>query len=258
MPRPRNRKPSLAIQVAKLKLLKSNHMAMKYEMEDKVLKYYPAKMAETRMFIRALGEDQTIWNLHPVKEDSFTMTVQGQIYTERKKAGEAIIAACQNMADPEKPVELGEYRGFPMTLKFSKGTFQVVLKQNLSYTAELGEDVLGNITRINHALEKIPENLEEKKRFLTTLEGELANAKEEAARDFPQEQELAEKSARLAELNAELDKAERSKKQPAREESEQEGAPAEKPSIRQQLKNYAAPARADAGTERAPWRGPVR
>ena len=162
------------------------------------------------------------------------------------------------MTDPEKPVELGEYRGFPMTLKFSKGTFQVVLKQNLSYTAELGEDVLGNITRINHALEKIPENLEAQKRFLTTLEGELVNAKEEAAREFPQEQELAEKSARLAELNAELDKAERSKKKPAREESEQETPPAEKPSIRQQLKDYAAPARADAGTERAPWRGPVR
>ena len=251
-------KMDLDIQVAKLKLLKSNHMAMKYEMEDKVLKYYPAKMAETRMFIRALGEDQAIRDLHPVKEDSFAMTIQGQTYTERKKAGEAIIAACQNMADPEKPVELGEYRGFPMTLKFIKGTFQVVLKQNLSYTAELGEDVLGNITRINHALEKIPENLEAQKRFLTTLEGELVNAKEEAARDFPQEQELAEKSARLAELNAELDKAERSKKKPAREESEQEAPPAEKPSIRQQLKDYAAPARADAGTERAPWRGPVR
>ena len=179
-------KMDLDIQVAKLKLLKSNHMAMKYEMEDKVLKYYPAKTTETKIFIRALGEDQTILNLHPVKEDSFTMTVQGQTYTERKKTGEAIIAACQNMEDPEKPVELGEYRGFPMTLKFSKGTFQVVLKQNLSYTAELGEDVLGNITRINHALEKIPENLEEKKRFLTTLEGELVNAREEAARDFPQ------------------------------------------------------------------------
>ena len=148
--------------------------------------------------------------------------------------------------------------GFPMTLKFIKGTFQVVLKQNLSYTAELGEDVLGNITRINHALEKIPENLEAQKRFLTTLEGELVNAKEEAARDFPQEQELAEKSARLAELNAELDKAERSKKKPAREESEQETPTAEKPSIRQQLKDYEAPMRADAGTERAPWRGPVR
>ena len=252
-------KMDLDIQVAKLKLLKSNHMAMKYEMEDKVLKYYPAKMAETRLFIQALGEDQTILNLHPVKEDSFTMTVQGQTYTERKKAGEAIIAACQNMEDPEKPVELGEYRGFPMTLKFSnKRTFQVVLKQNLSYTAELGEDVLGNIIRINHALEKIPESLVEKKRFLATLEGELVNAKEEAAREFPQEQELADKAARLAELNAELDKAERSKKQPAQEEAEQETPPAEKPSIRQQLKDYAAPARVAAGTEHAPWRGPVR
>ena len=247
-------KMDLDIQVAKLKVLKANHMAMKYEMEDKVLKYYPAKTAETKMFIRALGEDQAILDLHPVKDDSFSMTVQGQTYTERKKAGEAIIAVCQNMDDPDKPVELGEYRGFPMTLKFNKGTFQVVLKQNLSYTAELGEDVLGNITRINHVLEKIPENLEAQKRFLTMLEGELVNAKEEAAREFPQEQELAEKSARLAELNVELDKAERSKKKPAREESEQETPPAEKPSIRQQLKDYEAPAQVAAGAERAPQR----
>ena len=90
-------KMDLDIQVAKLKLLKSNHMAMKYEMEDKVLKYYPAKLAETKMFIRALGEDQAISDLHPVKEDSFTMTVQGQTYTERQKAGEAIVAACKSM-----------------------------------------------------------------------------------------------------------------------------------------------------------------
>lgn len=247
-------KMDLDIQVAKLKVLKANHMAMKYEMEDKVLKYYPAKTAETKMYIRALGEDQAILDLHPVKDDSFSMTVRGQTYTERKKAGEAIINACKNMDDPDKPVELGEYRGFPMTLKFNKGTFQVSLKQNLSYTAELGEDMLGNIIRINHALDKIPENLEAQKRFLTTLEGELVSAKEEAAREFPQEQELADKSARLAELNAELDKAGRSKKKPAREESEQETPPAEKPSIRQQLKDYEAPAQVAAGAERAPQR----
>lgn len=248
-------KMDLDIQVAKLKVLKANHMAMKYELEDKVLKYYPAKTAETKMFIRALGEDQAILDLHPVKDDSFSMTVQGQTYTERKKAGEAIIAACQNMDDPDKPVALGEYRGFPMTLKFNQGTFQVALKQNLSYTAELGEDVLGNIIRINHTLDKIPENLEAQKRFLTTLESDLVNAKEEAAREFPQEQELAEKSARLAELNVELDKAERSKKKPARDESEQETPSAEKPSIRQQLKDYEAPAQVTAGAERAPQRG---
>ena len=92
------------------------------------------------------------------------------------------------------------------------------------------------------------------KRFLTTLEGELVSAKEEAAREFPQEQELAEKSARLAELNVELDKAERSKKKPAREESEQETPPAEKPSIRQQLKDYEAPAQVAAGAKRSPQR----
>ena len=249
-------KMDLDIQVAKLKLLKSNHMAMKYEMEDKVLKYYPAKLAETNLFIRGLGEDQRILNLHPVKEDSFAMTIQGQTYTERKKAGEAIIAACQGMTDPEKPVELGEYRGFPMTLNFDKGTFQIKMKQNLTYTAALGEDVLGNITRIHHALEKIPNHLKAQKQRLVNLETELDNAKEEAARPFPQEQELAEKSARLSQLNAELDRADKEKKQPEREETE-DTLPGEKPSIRQQLAEFAAPLPVSDGTGHSICRGPA-
>lgn len=246
----------LDIQVAKLKLLKSNHMAMKYEMEDKVLKYYPEKLAETNLFIRGLGEDQRILNLHPVQEDSFAMIIQGQAYTERKKAGEAIIAACQRMTDPEKPVELGEYRGFPMILHFDKGTFQIKMKQNLTYTAALGEDVLGNITRIHHALEKIPNHLKAQKQRLANLETELDNAKEEAARPFPQEQELAEKSARLSQLNAELDRADKEKKQPEREETD-DTLPAEKPSIRQQLAEFAAPLPVSDSTQHSICRGPA-
>lgn len=106
------------------------------------------------------------------------------------------------------------------------------MKQNLTYTAALGEVVLGNITRIHHALEKIPNHLKAQKQRLANLETELDNAKEEAARPFPQEQELAEKSARLSQLNAELDRADKEKKQPERERAD-DTLSAEKPSIRQ-------------------------
>ena len=179
-------KMDLDIQVSKLKMLKSNHMAQKYEMEDKVVGYYPQKIAETRLFIEALSADLPILQSHPAKDDAFSITIQGKVYTERKEAGEALVAACQSIKDPEKPIELGEYRGFPMKLRFENGTFKVTMKQHLTYTAELSTDVVGNITRINNALEKIPENLVRNRKRLENLQTELASAKEEAARPFPQ------------------------------------------------------------------------
>ena len=109
------------------------------------------------------------------------------------------------MTEPDKPLDLGQFRGFPMRVQLKGEKFIVSMKQNLTYTAELADEPLGNVIRINNALEKIAESLEGQKRGLTTLEGNLANAKEEAARPFPQEEELAKKSARLSELNAELD-----------------------------------------------------
>ena len=137
-------KMDLDIQVSKLKMLKSNHMAQKYEMEDKVVGYYPQKIAETRLFIEALSADLPILQSHPAKDNAFSITIQGKVYTERKEAGEALVAACQSIKDPEKPIELGEYRGFPMKLRFENGTFKVTMKQHLTYTAELSTDVVGN------------------------------------------------------------------------------------------------------------------
>ena len=131
--------------------------------------------------------------------------------TERKAAGEAILAACKSMTEPDKPLDLGQFRGFPMQVQLKGEKFVVTMKQNLTYTAELADEILGNVTRINNALEKITESLEKQQRGLVTLEGNLENAREEAARPFPQEEELAAKSARLSELNAELDNAESGK-----------------------------------------------
>ena len=253
-------KMDLDIQVAKLKLLKSNHMAMKYDMEDKVISYFPRKIKEAELFIEALGADLPILEAHPVKEDSFSMTILGKTYTERKEAGQAIVNACMLMTDPEKPVELGEYRGFPMVLRLDGEKFKITMKQHLTYTAELSNEVLGNIARINNALEQIPKNLEAQKLGLTTLKSDLESAKEEAARPFPQDKELEEKSARLSQLNIELDNEEKAQgkdgakegaEAPVRGDGDEPEAPAEKPSIRAQLRAFTPPARAAVGAERA-------
>ena len=263
-------KMELDIQVAKLKMLKANHMAQKYEMEDMVIKHYPRKMAEARMFIRALTEDMQIRDMHPVKDDAFSMTVRGKTYTERKAAGEAILAACKSMTDPDKPLDLGQFRGFPMQVFLKGEKFIVTMKQNLTYMAELADEPLGNVIRISNALEKIADNLENQKRGLVTLEGNLENAKEEAARPFPQEEELAAKAARLSELNAELDNGGKERDQGNDLEPEQEdgGTPpqanpapptaeGDKPSIRAALKSYTPPAPVAAGPEKSHHRGAV-
>ena len=154
---------------------------------------------------------------------------------------------------------------------FLKGEkFIVTMKQNLTYMAELADEPLGNVIRISNALEKIADNLENQKRGLVTLEGNLENAKEEAARPFPQEEELAAKAARLSELNAELDNGGKERDQGNDLEPEQEdgGTPpqanpapptaeGDKPSIRAALKSYTPPAPVAAGPEKSHHRGAV-
>ena len=212
-----------------------------------------------------MSADLPILQAHPVKDDAFSMTVLGTTYTERKDAGQAIVNACMLMTDPDKPMELGEYRGFPMVLQLSGEKFKVTMKQHLTYTAELSNDLLGNVLRINNALEQIPKNLEAQKLGLTTLQTDMESAKEEAARPFPQDKELEEKSARLSQLNLELDNEEKSQGKsteakegedaPARDSADEEDTPPEKPSIRAQLRAFTPPARATVGTERAYSRG---
>ena len=250
-------KMDLDIQVAKLKMLKANHQAQQYETQDSIVKYYPQQIAQTQLMIEALAADLPLLEAHPVKEDSFSMTIQGKVYTERKVAGEAIVAACKSMTDPEKPIDLGEYRGFAMKLALHGGSFEVSLKHHLTFTAELSEDIVGNITRINNALERIPKNLEANKQRLATLHTQLETAKEEAGRPFPLEDELAVKAARLSQLNTELDNDGRGSapsqedgEAPGREDGDEPEAPAEKPSIRQALRQYDRPAPVAAGAEK--------
>ena len=244
-------KMDLDIQVTKLKMLKSNHQAQQYEMQDKVRGYYPNKIKETQLYIDCLNADLPVLEAHPAKEDAFSMTVMGTAYTERKEAGKAIVAACRLMDDPGKEIELGEYRGFPMKLCFDGAKFKVTMKQHLTHTAELSDDVVGNITRINNALEKIPQSLANHKENMARLHKELESAKEEAERPFAQEAELQEKSARLAELNTVLDNEEKGRgTEPARETEEDAERGNEKPSILKTLKEYERPAPANFGAER--------
>ena len=259
-------KMDLDVQVAKLKMLKANHTAMQYEMQDKALKYYPQQMAETKLFIEALGKDLPIAQAHPVKDDAFTMTVMGQVFTERKAAGEAIIKACMLMMDPEKVVDLGEYRGFPMQLHCNGFKFKVTMKQHLTYTAELSDDPVGNVTRINNALEGMAENLKRNETRLARLESELKNAQEEAERPFPKEEELRQKSARLTQLNRELEKpsnkgVNQHQNSDGRPNLEDGGAPARenpvslptqgnKPSIRDAIRAFTPPAPVSPSVEK--------
>ncbi len=181
----------------------------------------------------------------------------GKTYTERKEAGMALVKACKSMPDPKKPFDLGEYRGFPMQLHFDGAKFRVTMKQNLTYTAELSDDVVGNITRINNALERIPKNLEGQKLALKNLQRDLDTAKEEVNRPFPQEAELETKSARLSQLNIELDNdggaglpSQDGDNPPARDDSGTPAPQGDKPSIRQAIRDFSPPAPVASGAER--------
>ncbi|MCM1561791.1 MAG: helicase, partial [Butyrivibrio sp.] len=255
-------KMDLDIQVSKLKMLKANHLSQQYELQDRVRGYYPNKIKETHLYIECLEKEMPLLKADPAREDAFVMTVMGTVYTERKEAGKAVVAACRLMDDPGKEIDLGEYRGFSMKLLFDGAKFKAVLKKHLTHTAELSDDVVGNIIRINNVLEKIPQALEAHKENLARLQRELDNAREELERPCPQEQELAEKSARLAELNAILDHEEKDSgkerddgekeagdgmQEPADEEqgaaqAQERQAPEAKPSILKTLKEYEPPA----------------
>ena len=198
-------KMDLDIQVTRLKLLKANHQSQQYEMQDKVMSYYPRKIRETELYIECLETDLPRLNENPVKEEQFRMTVMGKTYTERKEAGEAVKRACRNVVHRDMEIELGEYRGFPMRLSFDGANFVVTMKGHLTYSTKIADDALGNISRISNVLERIPQKLKEYREDLEQFKKELESAGEESVRPFPQEKELAEKTARLAELNRQLE-----------------------------------------------------
>ena len=201
-------KMDLDIQVSKLQLLKQSYLRQKYEMEDKVMMYFPQQIKQQEKWIVEYKEDLAhVKEQTPRDRETFPpMQIQGTLYADKKEAGQALIAACKAMKSPE-PVVLGAYRGFGMELSYNTFSkeFVVELKGQRSYPVALGTDIYGNITRIDNEIEKIPDRLLHCQERLETLKEQLETAKLEVQKPFAQEEELQQKTARLGELNAMLD-----------------------------------------------------
>ena len=197
-------KMDLDIDVQRLKLLKANHLSQRYALEDQIIKYLPQKIVSLEQRIEGYTADMNRLkeNTHP-NEDGFSpMEVEGTVYTDKKAAGSAILAACKAMTSPD-PVPLGQYRGFAMELSFESFTkeFRITLKGTLTHTTGLGTDIFGNILRLDNLLGGMEERLIACREQLENVNVQLANAKQEVEKPFPQEDELKTKSARLDELN---------------------------------------------------------
>ena len=224
-------KMDLDVQVAKLKVLKADHQSQKFRLQDKLLTKFPADIQEATAHIAGLKADAQLAAAHPQGKEEFCgMVIKGVTYDEKKTAGERLVLACSELPNAEEKV-IGSYRGFELSLRFDtfRSEYLALLKGQRKYTVPLGTDPLGNIIRLDNSLNNFPERITAAENELATLHQQQAAAQIEVEKPFPQEEELAEKSARLAELNAQLDVDEKSH-DPEQDEEEQEDAP-RRPSV---------------------------
>ena len=198
-------KMDLDIQVSKLKLMKANHTSQKYRLEDNIAKHYPQQIAILKERISGLQADiQTAKANLPADKELFSMKVGDKLYTDKKEAGTALVEMCKEVKTVNAPAMIGEYAGFKMAVSFDSFNHKFVmnLKGQLSHNLEIGVDPLGNIARINHALESMTKELAEATTKLENVEHQLETAKVEVTKPFAQEVELTEKLDRLSALNA--------------------------------------------------------
>ena len=227
-------KMDLDVQVAKLKVLRGDFQNQKYRLEDKLLKTFPEEIQKQKTRIAALQQDSQIAAAHPQDKENFCgMTIKGMVYDDKKAAGERLLLARQEMPNADMML-LGTYRGFELNIRFDsfKNEHQAVLRAELSYPVSLGDDARGNITRLDNAIDNFADRIADAENALQNLEQQKQAAEVEVAKPFAQEEELAEKSARLAELNALLNiDRDRSSSQDTPEESKETEAPATRPSV---------------------------
>ena len=227
-------KMDLDVQVAKLKVLRGDFQNQKYRLEDKLLKTFPEEIQKQKTRIAALQQDSQIAAAHPQDKENFCgMTIKGMVYDDKKAAGERLLLARQEMPNADMML-LGTYRGFELNIRFDsfKNEHQAVLRAELSYPVSLGDDARGNITRLDNAIDNFADRIADAENALQNLEQQKQAAEVEVAKPFAQEEELAEKSARLAELNALLNiDRDRSSSQDAPEETEENEIPATRPSV---------------------------
>ena len=199
-------KMDLDVDVARLRLMKANHQSQQYRLEDNILRHFPAQIEENKGFLSGFEADMKTLEQHPHPKDGFAgMEVKGDFLTDKDNAGAAILEAFKDAKGLE-PVPIGSYRGFSMSLtveNFGKD-FILTLKGRMSHRVELGKDARGNLVRIDNALAQMPERYKTVQGRLENVQAQLATAKAELGKPFPQEAELKEKSVRLSELNAEL------------------------------------------------------
>ena len=222
-------KMDLDVQVAKLKVLRSDYQNQKYRLEDKLLKHYPEEIQKAKNRIAALKNDAQIADAHPQDKENFCgMTIKGMVFDEKKAAGERLMLACKEMPNADMML-LGTYRGFELNIRFDsfKNEHQIVLRGELSYPVPLGDDPRGNIVRLDNAIGNFADRIADADAALDSLEQQKQAAEVEIAKPFAQEEELQTKSAHLAELDALLNM----EHQSSRTEPEAEEKPDARPSV---------------------------
>ena len=196
-------KMDLDIQIQKLKLLKANYLSEKYNLEDKIIKFYPQKIASLTNTIKALEQDLSTAKAHPKPvDDSFVgMEINGEYITEKADAGKAILESCKQMNSSD-PIKIGKYRGFDMELQLNLTThfYEVLLKSATTQKVSLGDDPNGNITRIDNAIGRIADHIENAKAELKNIQTQFETAQIEVQKPFAQEEELKAKTKRQIEV----------------------------------------------------------
>ena len=232
-------KMNLDVEVAKLKVLKADHQSQKYRLEDKLLKEFPASIQCQKAEIAALQQDAKTAEANPQVKDGFCgMSIKGMRFEDKLAAGERLLLACNEMSTAET-VTLGSYRGFGLDLRFDtfRNEYQAVLRGATSHFVSLGTDARGNLTRLDNVLDSFPDRIARAESQLQTLYQQRDAAQVEVEKPFPKEAELAEKSARLAELDTLLNM--EGRPEPEREEPETEQGE-RRPSVLAGLKTAAA------------------
>ena len=232
-------KMDLDVDVARLKLMKASHQSQQFRLEDNLLRHFPEQIRQNESFVEGFTADMQTLAGHPHPVDGFAgMEVKGDLLTDKDNAGAAILEAFKDAKGME-PVPIGSYRGFAMSLTVEDfgRDFVLTLKGKMNHRVTLGKDARGNLTRIDNALNAMPDRLQNVRNTLDALTAQMETAKAELGKPFPQEDELRTKSARLAELNAELNIDDRTPMEQIAEDAPAvQSAKAERPSVLAKLK----------------------
>ena len=234
-------KMALDVDVAKLKLLKANHMNNQYRLEDDIARNFPQQIAKLTEIIDSYKADIAHFSEYKITDpEQFSMEISGKVFTEKKEAGAALLAVCKEIKSVDAAMDIGSYQGFNMRIQFDSWSKEFILSVKHESVAKvrLGADALGNITRINNLLESYPEKLAEAEQRLETVQEQMTNAKEEVGKPFPKEEELNQKLERLSELNALLNMDEREDAETEVSESDEKEERPTRGSIHEKLQIY--------------------